>query len=158
MKHHTRMATADAFTLPVHVEQAFNFLKDATNMCFSVGNGFWDSWEAFAWALDTSLRSGALIQDAWKAANRGDARAQFVVARLIKADLHECLNDLLITPHSLDGVCKGGDAHEVMHRLLKASAKQGNAPAIRECISEINGTTWLIAAVVNPPTPFLVSC
>lgn len=64
------------------VDLTYAALKDATNSFFS--SVYWSLWDAFTLHLGYSLDE--VVEAAFAAAAAGDAKAQFVVARLIRAD------------------------------------------------------------------------
>ena len=116
------------------VNFAFGLLKDATNTCFSTD--FRDCWRAVASSLGEPLSDGTLVEHCLAAAAVGNAQALFVTARLIRAKRLGWISGFNL-PRPLGGW------REEMHRLLKAAAKQGLAPALRKlqgCVVRVHFT------------------
>jgi len=111
---------------PDLVDLAFSLLKDARNRCFSYD--FSDCWEAVSLILGAPLVDGTLTDRVFEAAAAGNAKAQFVAARLIRA---ERLHNFYVAFNRPTRIPRAQRRLE-MHRQLKAAAIQGLAPAIRE--------------------------
>lgn len=110
------------------VDLAYAVLKDATNRCFCWIK-YADSWLAVTVYLGESLANGTLIEATVAAATAGSAKAQFVLARLMRAKRTGAFREIDV---DINFPTTPGGLRPEMHRLLKAAAKQGLPPALRE--------------------------